>query len=282
MKKLVVAGLIGLGSLVMAQTYYSVLPYAGKIYYSGQTTKDNGYVGGIYLSAFQSPYKTELDIEHTRIKYKDNTHLNQTDFTALIHYYQGYNLDYKIGIHHIISDDSLTDRANIYLAGILFYKTLKYNSGVDIYYSDYSNTSTSPKVWQLTPKAGINFGNYYSKIGSFYAEAKVDYIHTLENKDENNLKSSYTSGELSLSNYKGAFTTKLSGWIGKRSFAIDNGGFIVNNLTNTQKFGAKFSESYKINIKSNVKIEYSYTKFDGDTLGNAHSNTVLASYNYNF
>jgi hypothetical protein len=280
MKKLVLAGLLGLGSLVMAQTYYSALPYAGAINYSGTTTKDNGYVGGIYLSAFQSPYKTELDIEHTRIKYKDNTHLNQTDFTALIHYYQGYNLDYKIGIHHIISDDSLTDRANIYLAGILFYKTLKYNSGVDIYYSDYSNTSTSPKVWQLTPKAGINFGNYYSKIGSFYAEAKIDYIHPTTHKNENNLKNSYTSAELSLANYNGAFTTKISGWIGKRAFEVDNGGFIVNNLSSTQKNGVKFSESYKINKQSNIKVEYSYTKFV--EYGNAHSNTYLASYNYNF
>jgi hypothetical protein len=283
MKKLVLAGLLGLGSLVMAQTYYSALPYAGVINYSGDTAKDNGYVGGVYFSAFKSPYKVELDAEHTQIKYKDNTPtLNQSDFTGIFHYYQGYNLDYKLGIHYISSDDKLTDKAKIFTAGILYYKTLKYNTGIDLYYSDYSNLSTSPKLWQISPKAGINFGNYYSKIGSFYAEAKIDYIHPSKNKDENNLKSSYTSGEFSLSNYKGAFTTKLSGWIGKRVFAVDNGGFIVNNLTSEQKFGAKVSESYKIDKKSNIKIEYSYTKFDGDTSGNAHSNTYLASYNYNF
>jgi len=283
MKKLVLAGLLGIGSLVMAQTYYSVLPYVATINYSGDTTKNNGYVGGVYLSALESPYKVELDAEHTQIKYTNNTPtLNQNDFTGIIHYYQGYNLDYKVGMHHISSDDKLTDKANIYLAGILYYQTLKYNAGVDLYYSDYSNLSTSPKIWQISPKAGVNFGNYYSKIGSFYAQAKIDYIHPTSNKDENKLKSNYTSAELSLSNYKGAFTTKFSGWMGKRAFEVDNGGFIVNNLTKTQKAGAKISESYKINKKSNVKIEYSYTKFNGDTSETAHSNTYLASYNYNF
>ena len=281
MKKLLLAGL--LGSLALAQTYYSVMPYAGAINYSGDTKK-SGYVGGVYISAFKSPYKTELDLEHTKIKYNDGTPtLNQTDATGIIHYYQGYNLAYKLGIHHIWDkDDALTDKANIFIAGITYYKTLKYNVGADIYYSDYSNLSTSPKLWQITPKAGINFGNYYSKFGSFYAECKIDYIHPSKNRSENNLKSSYTSGELTLSNYKGPFTTTISGWLGKRAFAVDNGGFIVNNLTNEQKGGAKISENYKINKKASVKIEYSYTKYKSTLNDNAHSDTYLASFNYNF
>jgi len=283
MKKLLLATTL-LGSLAMAQTSYSVMPYAGSINYSGDTVKDNGYVGGVYISAFHSPYKIELDAEHTTIKYKDNTPtLNQTDATGIIHYYQGYNLDYKLGMHHIWGkDDKLTDKANIFIAGISYYKTLKYNAGMDIYYSNYNNLSTSPKIWQISPKAGINFGNYYSKFGSFYAQAKVDYISPATNKKENNLKSSYTSGELSLSNYKGPFTTTISGWLGKRVFAVENSGFIVNNLTSEQKGGAKVSESYKINKKTSVKAEYSYTKFKGDTTGDAHSSTYLASFNYNF
>jgi hypothetical protein len=281
MKKLLLTGLIGLGSLTMAQTYYSILTYAGTLTYSGGTTKDNGIVGGIYVSAFKSPYKVELDAEHTKIKYKNNNPtLKQTDLTAIIHYYQGHNLDYKVGIHHILSDDKLTDKANIFAVGILYYKMYTYNTGVDIYYSDYSNLSTSPTLWQITPKAGISFGVYNSKIGSFYAEAKLDYIKPIKNKDENNLKNSYTSGELSLTNYNGNFQTKISGWIGRRSFAVDNGGFVVNNLTSTQKSGAKISELYKINKKSNVKIEYSFTRFEESA--NSYSRTYLASYSYSF
>jgi len=282
MKKLILVGLIA--SLALAQTYYSVMPYAEHINYSGDTSKNHGFVSGVYISAYKFPYKTEMDVEHTIIKYKYGIPtLIQTDATALFHYYQWNNIDYKLGIHHIwVKKDSLTDKANIYIAGMLYYKTFKYNAGIDIYYSNYKNLSTSPKLWQITPKAGINFGNYNSTFGSFYAETKVDYIRPTKNKKENNLKSSYTSIELSLSNYNGPFTTTISGWIGKRVFAVDNGGFIVNNSTSEQKKGAKFSESYKINKQSNMKMEYSYTKFKGVYSKNAHTNTILASYNYNF
>ena len=280
MKKLLLSGLF-LGSLAIAQTNYNVLPYAGYIDYSGETTKDNGSVVGVYLSALESSWKTELDVEHTIISYNDNTSdLKQNDFTLLVHYYEGYNFDYKLGIHYIDSTDKVTDTGKIFMAGILYYETLKYNVGIDIYYSDYTNQSTSPRLYQVSPKVGFNFGDYNSAIGSFYTEAKVDYIKVGHNREDNDLKNNYTSFELTLNNYNGAFTTSLNGWIGKRSYAIENGGFIVNNIGNEQTGGFKVSESYAINKISSAKLEYAYTTFK-DT-GDAKSNTFLASYSYSF
>jgi len=280
MKKLVLSGLL-FGSLAMAATSYDVLPYAGYIDYSGSTTKDNGSVFGVYISAFESPWKTELDLEHTTISYNNNTtDLTQNDFTGIVHYYQGYNLDYKLGMHYVDSTDKLTDKGLVFIAGILYYKTLKYNAGVDVYYSDYSNQSTSPGLYQISPKAGINFGNYNSKIGSFYAEGKIDFIKVGHNREENGLKNNYTSIEATLNNYNGAFTTSVSGWIGKRVFAVENSGFIVNNLADEQTGGIKVSESYKIDKASLAKVEYSHTKFKEN--GNSSSNTFLVSYSYNF
>lgn len=281
MKKLLLAGLL-FGSVAMAQqTYYDVLPYAGYINYSGDTIKDKGMVGGVYLSAFQSPWKTEIDAEHTEIKYKDNTpKLTQTDLTLKVNYYEGYNLAYNLGVHYIDTSDALTDKSLIYMAGISYYKTLQYNAGVDLYYSDYSHLKISPTIYQVSPKAGINFGDYNSAIGSFYFETKVDYIRIGKNRRENYLKTSYTSVELTLNNYNGNFTTSISGWGGKRSYAVENGGFIVNNLGNEQTGGFKVSEEYKIDQIQNIKLEYSYTKFKD--YGDAKSNTILASYSYSF
>ena len=279
MKKLVLAGLM-FGSVAMAQNSYDLLPYAGYIDYSGTTTKDYGYVGGIYFSSLESPWKIELDAEHTDIKYQDQDDLKQSDFTAKLNYYEGYNLAYNMGLHYIDTTDTLTDKGLIYMGGISYYQTLKYNVGMDIYYSDYSNLSTSPTIFQFSPKAGINFGNYNSKIGSFYTEAKLDYIKPSKNKSENYLKSSYTSIEVTLNNYNGKFTTSINGWAGKRAYAIENGGFIVNNLSNEQTGGFKISENYKLDSAQSVKMEYSYTKFK--ELGDASSDTILASYNYAF
>ena len=281
MKKLVLSGLL-FGSFAMALTTYNFMPYAGHLNYSGNTNKDNGYVGGIYISAFESPWKTEIDLEHTEIKYKDSSpRLKQSDATLLIHYYEGYDLAYKMGVHYIDSRDTLTDNSKIYMAGILYYKTLRYNLGVDFYYSDYSNQDDSPKIYQASPKLGFNFGNYYSMLGSFYFETKFDYIKPGHNQAKNNLEDSYKSYEFTLNNYNGAFTTSLNVWNGHRIFAVENDGFIVNNISDEQTGGFKVSENYNIDKMNSLKLEYSYTEFLENNL-DADVRNVLVSYNHSF
>jgi len=263
------------------KAFYNILPYTGLLKYSGTTTKDSGYVVGLYFSDFESPWKTELDIEHSGIKYKDSTpNLNQSDFSIAVNHFKGYNLAYKYGFHYISSSDELTDSGKIFTFEALYYKTLKYNYGVDIYYSHYSNLDTSPTIAQISPKAGFNFGDYYSPIGSFYIEAKFDYIKPLKNKRINNLENVYSSTQITLNNYNGKFTTTLSIWGGKRSFEVANSGFVVNNLSDTQTSGVKISESYKIDTKSSTKFEYSNTNFDEN--GKAQGKVFLVSYSYNF
>ena len=280
MKKLILSSLL-FGSLAMAQTYYDILPYGGYINYSGTTTKDSGYVSGVYFSAFSSPWKTEMDMEHTQIDYTDNTpSLKQNDFSMFLNYYEGYDLQYSFGIHYIDSTDDLTDSGQVYKFGILCYKTYAWNRGVDIYYSNYSNLNTSPKLLQISPKAGINFGDYYSIIGSFYAEIKMDYIKVLKNQRINDLDSVYKSVDFTLNNYNSKFITSLNMWFGKRAYAVENGGFIVNNIGDEQNEGLKISEEYKIDTYSSIKFAYSYTKFKEN--GNSSSRTYLLSYNYNF
>ena len=258
-------------------TYYNVLPYLGYIDYSGSTNKDNGIVGGIYLSATQSPWTTELDVEHTNIKHNDGSDdLRQSDYTMIIHHAEN-NIAIKGGMHYINSTDDLTDGGKVLIGSIGYYRAYKCNVGMDVYYSDYSNLSTSPTILQFSPKMGVDFGDYYSKVGSFYAQAKIDFIKPLKNKSANNLSSSYTSIEGTLNNYKGRFTTSLSAWVGKRSFAVENSGFIVNNLADEQKGGFKVSENVRLTSKDSVRLEYSYTKLtDYDT------KTIVASYNYKF
>ena len=257
------------------QIYYTLLPYIGIIDYSKGTTKKDGYVKGIYFSIFNSPFKTEIDVEQTSISYKDNTSdLSQNDFTFLEHYYQGYNLDYKLGVHYIDSTDKLTDGGMIYILGILYYKTLLYNYGIDVYYSNYSNLDTSPKILQFTPKAGFNFGNYYSLFGSFYIEVAIDYIENLD------IDKTYKSTSLKINNYNGNYTTSISFWNGDRVYAVENGGFVVNNIGEVQTKGFKFSESYKLSKKSLIKFEYSNTTFV--ETGDAESRVYVLSYSYSF
>ena len=252
--------------------YYNILPYMGIMGYTGTTTKSVGVVSGLYLSDFKSPWKTEFDVEYSLIKYKDNTPtLKQNDFTLLVNYFQGYNLAYKFGIHYISSTDELTNLGKIFTLELLYYKTLKYNIGIDYYYSDYSNSTTPTTIKQISPKFGFNIGDYYSAIGSFYIETKIDYIQANKN---------YSSTEFKFNNYNGNFTTSLGIWMGERSFEVAKAGFVVNNSSIKQTGGFSISESYKIDKTSTLKLEYSKTNFEEN--GNSNSKVILASYSYSF
>jgi hypothetical protein len=281
MKKIFLVGTLFSSLLFANASYYTSLPYLGYIKYTGTTAKKDGNVKGVYFSIFKSPWKVEFDVEGTTITYKDSTaDLAQGDFSMFLTYYKGYNLAYNFGVHYIDSTDLLTDGGQVYKLGMLCYKSYEWNKGIDVYYSNYTNLSTSPKLIQISPKIGFNFGDYYSSIGSFYVETKIDYIKVLENQAINNLSKVYRSIDLTLNNYNGKFTTSFNGWVGKRSFAVENGGFIVNNIGDEQNGGFKIAEEYKVNKVQSFKLEYSYTKFKEN--GNSATRTYLLSFNYGF
>jgi len=259
----------------------SLLPYGAFLNYGGDTAKEDGYVGGLYASIFYSPNKLELSAEQTHITYNDGSPaLNQTDMTAIYTYYQGYHLACKAGIHHLIGDDDATDGGIVGILGVTWYDYLKYDTGVDLYYSRYDNSDPSLTIWQIRPHAGYHFGNYYSADGSFYLEGEYNYIG-IEDARLHGLKDSYHSGGLSLSNYKGPWTTTVKGWTGKKVYAVDNGGFTVYNLGEEYKAGAGISVDYAVNPKTHFKIQYDYSKFEQN--GNeAYSSTVAAIFGYTF
>ena len=50
--------------------------------------------------------------------------------------------------------------------------------------------------------------------------------------------------------------------IGKRFFAVDNGGFTVYNIWETYKAGINFKVEYAIRPTIHISAKYSYIKFD--------------------
>ncbi len=263
-------------------TYTTIMPYSGYIKYGGGTTKNHGLVAGLYSSVKKGANKVELGLEHTKIYYSGSatrSKLDQSDLTFIYTHYKGYNLLYKAGFHYIASDDAQTDDGKIFMLGAQWYKYLKYNAGLDVYYSDYHKSKPSLHIWQLNPHAGYNFGNYYSSIGSFYLQADYNYIH-INDANAHALNNNYHSFGLSLSNYKGAWTTTISAWLGKRVFSVVNGGFTVYNLGEEYKGGVKLSVQKALSLKSYVKAQYEYSKFKD--VSNAHSHTFVISYSHTF
>jgi len=278
MKKSILAFSV-FASVAMAKTAITAMPYSAYINYTSPS-KDNAYVVGLYSSFYNFPNKLEIGAENINIKYNNGQpDLDQNDFTAVYTRYIAKNYYLKGGLHYINSDDSTTNHGIVGIFGINYYKYLKYNLGLDVYYSKYKDYKPkSLKVLQLTPYIGINFGKYSSKYGSFYLKANYNYIKP-NSASTFGLENSYNSFGLSLTNYNGKFTTSLGGWVGKKVFAVDNSGFTVYNLGEVFKAGVNASVDYAIRPTTHIKLKYSYTKFK-ESGKKAHSNTVATSLSH--
>ena len=273
MKKL---SIIALLSTLGFSASFSVMPYLSYIDYSKKASKDNAYLEGIYFSAFDSPYKFEIDAENLLIKYKGTIpDWRQQDLTLVGHYYQGYNYDYKLGAHQTFVDDGYsTYTESTFILGFLYYKYLKHNVGLDYYYADYHGI----KVNEGVLKGGVNFGNYYSKIGSFYAEMALNYIAI----DGGSVpKDNYFNADLKLQHFKGPWTTTLKASIGKFAYKIANGGFIIYNTSSEYKYEAGLKINYALKKTDSVAFSYTNSEYNNG-LNNVYSNTYVISYAHAF
>jgi hypothetical protein len=270
MKKLSIAALTAVS--LFAGTF-SLMPYGAYLNYSSKALKDKAYVGGIYGSFTKLPFMLEFDAEHTKIKYKDSTpDWNQNDLTFVGHYYK-QDYGFKLGIHNMFINqtDNPEKYDKVFIGGVEYYKYLKYDAGVDYYFSKYLGFNVN----QVSPKIGFYFGNYYAPQGLFYVEGKVDFIK-ISKKDEAP-KDKYTDFNFKLVNSKGPWTTTLSGSIGKNAYKVANGGFVVYNLGDEYKFNGSLGISYRLKNAGTVKVEYSRAKYNNGT-SDVYSNTYLISY----
>lgn len=232
-----------------SNTYFSVLPYGGSIDYSSSKYKDNGYFAGIYsYLGIGLKHSIEGEINYTKIKYLNGSHLNQYDFTALYTFYPNANLKLRAGAHYISSDDDATDGGIIGFVGADYYQAYKWLVGLDLYYSNYGDYNTnnvygiSPAgrqsdkgltVYQTTPKFGFYLGNPRA-YGTFYFETKGYYIHL---SDDVSFGKDFYSIEENIYYYYQNLVFKVSGWVGEQSFAVKNNGFAVYNLSEKYKYG---------------------------------------------
>jgi len=250
--------------------FYNLSFYTGILKYKN-SLKDNGKFAGAYYSYYKYPFKMETNINFTFLNYKDDSKLKQKDFSLLEHYYFK-TIHLKAGIHLIKSDDSLTDWGKVGILGISFYKYNNYSIGLDNYYSYYSNNSNSPKLIQFKGYVNKHFNFFNFGLG-------YNYIHFFNNYTENNLKQNYhyINSFLNFSLNKEISTT-ISAWKGDRVLAVNNNGFVVNNLLNVEKYGGFIKQNFIINNNSSLSLEYSFKRFI-DNNKNANQNMFMLGYN---
>ena len=277
MKKLLTAVLLtGIGFAANV----NIVPYGGFIDYSKYTIKDKAYDGGVYVGYFNLPYKFEIDGEFLQLKYKDTIpDYYERDLTFIGSYFVCNNYKIKLGIRNMFIDqkNNSDDYDKTFIAGLLYYKYLKYNMGFDYYYTSYDNFHVS----QITPKFGFYFGNYYSDEGSFYFGADINIIKISDKYIADTKDDTYVNSDISLSNFKGPWKTTLKASLGKNTYKVAKGGFVVYNLGEEYHYTFGIDINYKLNKKSALTIGYSRSRFDENNQ-KAYSNVYTASVSYSF
>ncbi len=256
-------------SLVIGSSYAIPMKFSTSIYSAGLSydkslTKDDGYVVGVYgYWGIGLQHSLEFGLDYTHINYKNNQpDLDQTDLTFIYTNYSFNKTKLKIGFHYIDSDDKLSDGGTTVILGFDKYEPYRWNAGVDLFYTKYNdyinlNGSKGLDVYQITPKVGFYFGDYY-KYGSFYLETLATYI---KHSDDVGFGKSFVSLEERINYYIKKFAFTLSVWGGKRSFFVDNGGFVVYNLQEKYKYGVSFKAGYSFNQRLGVSATVGYQKF---------------------
>jgi len=262
--------------------YVTVEPYAGVIDYSN-SLKESGWLTGIYGSALSGKNKFELGYEYTELNFRDASRLRQNDVTAAYSRFIGENYLGRMGAHHTITTDALSDGGTTLFGGVKYYEGLQFDTGVDVYYTRYPDFLNAPGhsgglgVWQVSPTVGRSFGDYESSVGSFYGSLGYNYINPSDGAPAQ-LRDEYHSVTGLLSNYNGSWTTTLEAWAGRQAFGVRNGGFTVYNLAEEYHGGTQLSVNYALGVAASVKGLVSYQRFREPTNPLDSSVVVLGAF----
>ena len=281
------------GSFLAATSLFgdvsTLLPYYAHLAYdkdSTANTKDKGDIGGIYFSYGNLSYLFDIDIAHTKIKYKNsvNDDLKQTDFTITYSsYFPKYML--KMGYHRVNTTDDDLGEGDIFIIGMGGYEFIKYDKfsyGIEGYFSKYAyghddnDIRKKIKIYQLSPYIG------YSKAIDIHSrnniDLKINYIHAKDLKDKD-----YTSFEISDTYFYDNYYINVKGYGGEMKAGVKDGGHTVYNTKDLYKNGYGLKLGYYAKKNLTFDIAYNYNKFKENGMNkDTHNSVWVATMRYSY
>ncbi len=264
----------------IAQPIFTTVPYYSYTKYSDQFKKDSNGMG-IYASLYNYPHQLEFSVDYTNINFKAHVpKYEQSEMTGVYSYFLNKNIFLKGGLHFVASDYRPSNEG---LATIISGADYKYNNsnyGLELFYSNYTKYAPkSLKITQIHPYYKYHFNPKNRIFGNFDLMADYNYIMPSKSYLYPDVKDSYSSTGLKLTNNNGKWSTSLEKWIGKRAFALEDGGFTLYNLSQiyTGGYGAGFT--YHIKDKASIELKYNHKNYI-DYSKKGHSDGITSSFSY--
>jgi hypothetical protein len=224
---------------------------------TGQQPQGGGGGGGGGKQATIGP-KMKSAQQRTQTDTGALSPLRQLDAT-MIYTINNYSwIKARLGIHHIESSEVTSKGVDVFIAGLRIYQGFGWNLGVDTYSSEYQGQTQNVSVFQISPVLGFTLGNYFT-YGSFYFQLTGHIINL--NEDIGFYKTSFASGELSLTYNLGAGSLRIYGWGGQQVYAARADGFAVYNLPELHLAGLGAAVKYISGVHVSLEIAVSREVF---------------------
>ena len=262
-------------TVTFARPILTLIPYYTYTHYSDLFKKSSHSIG-YYGSLYNYPHLLELSASYNTIIYKgDYPRYEQSEITMLYNYFWNKKFKFKGGLHFVASDFREANEGLVTVIGGVDYNSQKKHIGVELFHSRYKRYKPKPlTIWQLHPYFGYNFG-------AFGLRGDYNYIHANSSNLYKGVLTNYHSFALTLSKKWGRWTTSLSGWIGKRAFALEDGGFTLYNLSQIYTSGLSAKVNYHTPKGADIALKYSRKNYKNYGK-KGHSDAITSSFAYSW
>ena len=236
-----------------------VTPYFAYLDYEDGAAKRDAYVGGAHgMLGIGLKHAIEGAAEYAKYNYRNNSDLEQLDFTGVYSNYMIPNIKLRAGAHYIHVPDDDSDGGWTAIVGAHYYKLQSWDVGLDGYYSRYRHYDPKLNVYQATPHVGFVFWRNPKEKAALRLDLTGYYIRLAEDMgvgDQN-----LWSGEGRLGLWVEDWSCAVFGWAGKQAYAVRSGGFTVYNLTekHTGGFGGELGLPLSKRSRLTLKVSKEY------------------------
>ncbi len=276
-----------LGAFIVVPTFaagpvsFYVAPYITGVYYSNSDVKDNG--GNFVLYGSMSFNYGEHVFEglygYTHIKFKQGSNWNENDYALAYTNYSLFPLYFKVGTYYIAAaNNHYSDGGKVFFADSGYISRYKYDFGTFVSYSDYRQ---GVSALEIRPHGG--FYHWLDFYSGFYVGGDFTYINVKNPENVGIQKKNFYSGGISLTYFNSLYSITVKGWLGERTLMVDNGGFVVYNLSEKYKGGLSVEGKMFYSKQLNFSITLGYQRYkELSTNNNVGVFTITASVGYSF
>lgn len=278
-KLLKVISILFLTASVYAQSF-TIMPYYMPINYSNSGVRENSSLTGIY-TAWQMDlnHTVEFAVDYSNLQYFYDFQIDQYDFTFVYTNESIPEWRFRIGAHHISSDDELTDKSFVVFGGISTYRFRSWDASVNAYYSSYSDYEPSLYTIQLSPSFGLTYS--FNRLHGLHLKSEANFI--LLSDSIQNSKKNFFSVKETLTYYNDRLSISAYALFGKQMFSVRQDGFLVYNVADIMKTGFGASITYSFSPSFFLKAGFEHDSFNENAYGtSATSNKFLILAGFNF